>query len=67
VVGVTIVSGALTVTEGDVVDAAPAPAALTARIATVYAVPLTKPVIAIGDAVVPVWRFEKDPPFNEYW
>ena len=35
VVGVTIARGGFTVTETEVVDATPAPAAFTARIATV--------------------------------
>jgi hypothetical protein len=38
------------------VDCVPAPASLTARIRTVYVVPFVRPVIEIGDAVVPVDR-----------
>ena len=52
--GVTIAKGAFTVIDAEVVDAVPPPAAFTARIATVYAVPSVRPVIVIGLAVVPV-------------
>jgi hypothetical protein len=41
------------VTDPDAVDASDSPAALTAFIITVYAVPLVNPEITIGLAVVP--------------
>jgi len=61
-------------TAATVVDADPLPLEFTARIATVYAVPLTKAVAAVltvvmtrGDSVVPVSRaFHVVPPFVEY-
>ena len=48
-------------------DAAPTPAAFTARTRTLYAVPFTNPVIANGLAVEAGLRATHvDPPFNEY-
>jgi hypothetical protein len=64
--GVTIASGGLTVTETEVVDATPAPAAFTARIATVYAVPFVKPAIDKGDVVEIGERVVHPPEFKEY-
>jgi hypothetical protein len=66
VLGVTIARGALTVTEAEVVDAVPFPAAFTARIATVYAVPFVKPVIDNGEVVAIGERGVHTPEFNEY-
>jgi hypothetical protein len=56
----------LTVTEAEVVDAVPLPAAFTARIATVYAVPFVSPVIAIGEVVATGERVVHAPEFKEY-
>jgi hypothetical protein len=49
------------------VEVAPSPTRLTARIETEYVVPFVRPVMTIGDAVVPVWRVAQvAPPSMEY-
>jgi hypothetical protein len=48
-------------------DDTPDPAALTARSRTEYDDAFVSPVTRIGDAVVPVVRVTKSPPFSEYW
>ena len=46
---------------------APSPTKLTARMETEYVEPLVRPVMTIGDAVVPVWRVAQVvPPSTEY-
>ena len=64
IVGVEGATGIDTLTG---VDVAPSPTRLTARIETEYVVPLVRPVMTIGDAVVPVWRVAQlVPPLIEY-
>jgi hypothetical protein len=48
-------------------DCTPDPAALTARSRTEYDTAFVNPVISTGEAVVPVARVLKSPPFSEYW
>ena len=64
IVGVEGATGIVTLNG---VEVAPSPTKLTARIETEYVVPFVRPVITIGDAVVPVWRVAQlVPPSIEY-
>jgi hypothetical protein len=64
IVGVVGATGIVTLTG---VEVAPSPTRLTARIETEYVVPFVRPVMTIGDAVVPVWRVAQVvPPLTEY-